>query len=173
MEYNNCVSVEKDTGMKKNSKRFEKHENNLAFQIDYTSNFNKSFRREFQAKYISNNITHDEFTILYALSYVPDISQSELANLLFKGKAHIGKILNDMEEKGLIKRSAETRGNIIVKRNTITPEGSKIFKSGNKEFDRVKDIIDQNFTKDELKLFISFLKRYRDILEMLVDVKLK
>ncbi len=159
--------------MKKNTERFQNFDDHLAYQIDYTSNFNKSFRREFQAKYIDKNITPDEFTILYTISFIPNISQSELATLLFKGKAHVGKILNDMEEKGLIKRYAETRGNMIVKRNEITPKGSEIFKIGHKEFENVKSIMNKHFSKDELQLFINFLKRYRDILETLVDVKLK
>ena len=89
-------------------------DDNLAFQIDYTANYNKSFRREFQAQFIGGCETPDEFTILYALHLHPDISQSELAKFLFKGKAHIGKILNEMEERGLIKRIADTRDNIII-----------------------------------------------------------
>lgn len=96
-------------------------DDNLAFQIDYTANYTKSFRREFQAQFIGGCETPDEFTILYALHLHPDISQSELAKILFKGKAHIGKILNEMEERGLIKRIADTRDNIIIKRNEITP----------------------------------------------------
>lgn len=159
--------------MKENTKKLQKFDEHLAYQIDYTSNFNKSFRREFQAKYIDKNITPDEFTILYTITYIPDISQSELATLLFKGKAHVGKILNDMEEKGLIKRYAETRGNMIVKRNEITPKGYEIFKIGHKEYERVKETINNKFSKEELENFIDYLKRYRDILETFVDVKLK
>ena len=94
--------------MIKNIERFTQLQENLAYQIDYTANFNRSFRREFQMKYISKDISPDEFAILYAITNVPDITQSELAKLLFKGKAHIGKILNDMETRGIIKRAAET-----------------------------------------------------------------
>lgn len=159
--------------MKNNFDRFKHLEKNLSYQIDYTSNFNKSFRREFQAKHIDNAITPDEFSILYAIFYLPDITQSELAALLFKGKAHIGKILNEMEEKGLVKRSADTRGNIIVKRNELTSEGIKIFKQGHKEFEKVKKAMENNFSEDELYQFIEYLKRYRNILETLVEVKLK
>ena len=159
--------------MKKNLRRFEHLEENLAYQIDYTSNFNKSFRREYQSKYINNKITPDEFSILYYIFFIPDISQSELASLLFKGKAHVGKILNDMEEMGLIKRTAETRGNIIIKRNELTKKGITIFNQGHKEFEKIKIIMDENFTKDELLQFINYLKKYRTILNSLVDVKLK
>lgn len=70
--------------MIENSDKIIQLKSNLAFQIDYTSNFNKSFRREFHLKYIGNEVTPDEFNILYALTFEPNISQSELASLLLK-----------------------------------------------------------------------------------------
>ena len=69
----------------------------LPYQIDFTANFNKSFRREFQSQYVSTEITPDEMTIFYCIYFNPHMSQSEMAKFLFKGKAHVGKILNDME----------------------------------------------------------------------------
>lgn len=159
--------------MIKNNTKFTQLEDNLAFQIDYTANFNKSFRREFQLKYIGNEVTPDEFAILYALTFEPDISQSELASLLFKGKAHVGKILNDMENRGLIVRIADTRNNIIIKRNEITPKGQKIFSRGHKEFEKIKTAMMREFSEEEKQQFITFLKKYRNGLSSIVDVKLK
>lgn len=148
-------------------------DDNLAFQIDYTANYNKSFRREFQAQFIGGCETPDEFTILYALHLQPDISQSELAKILFKGKAHIGKILNDMEGRGLIKRIADTRDNIIIKRSEITPKGEEIFVKGDVQFSKVKNKILKEYTREELIQFIQYLTKYRKILSSFVDVKLK
>lgn len=159
--------------MIKNNTKFTQLEDNLAFQIDYTANFNKSFRQEFQLKYIGNEVTPDEFAILYALTFEPDISQSELASLLFKGKAHVGKILNDMENRGLIVRIADTRNNIIIKRNEITPKGQKIFSRGHKEFEKIKTAMMREFSEEEKQQFITFLKKYRNGLSSIVDVKLK
>lgn len=159
--------------MIENIERFTQLQENLAYQIDYTANFNRSFRREFQMKYISKDISPDEFAILYAITNVPDITQSELAKLLFKGKAHIGKILNDMETRGIIKRAAETRGNIIIKRNIITPVGAEIYEKGNKEFQRIKSIMKKEFSDDDIKQFILYLRKFREVLNSIVDVKLK
>lgn len=148
-------------------------ENYLPYQLDYTSNFNKSFRREFQYQYISKEITADEFAILVAIIINPEVSQSELAKLLFKGKAHVGKILNEMEERELIKRFADTRDNIIIKRNLITDKGLEIFHYGMKQSQIIKTKMAQEFTSDEIKQFISYLKRFRTVLNSIVDVKLK
>lgn len=159
--------------MKKNTNGFKNMENNLTFQIDYTANFNKTFRREFQEQVIKANVTTDECSILLAINYNPDISQSELARLMFKGKAHVGKILNDMEERGLVKRVADTRENIIIKRNEITPKGKEILKKGLVEINKIKKEVEKEFTKEDLEQFKDYLKRYRKVLRTFVDVKLK
>ncbi len=159
--------------MKKNSKNIDAMENNLTFQIDYTANFNKTFRREFQEQIINADITTDECSILFAINYNPTISQSELARLMFKGKAHIGKILNDMETRGLVKRVADTRDNMIIKRNEITPKGQEILKKGIKEINKIKKAVEEEFSKEDLENFKQYLKRYRKVLRTFVDVKLK
>ncbi|MBR6722441.1 MarR family transcriptional regulator [bacterium] len=159
--------------MAKNTNGFKNMENNLTFQIDYTANFNKAFRREFQEQVIKADVTTDECAILFAIDYNPDISQSELAKLLFKGKAHVGKILNDMETRGLVKRIADTRDNIIIKRNEITPKGKEILKQGYTAINKIKKAVENEFSKEDLDQFKEYLKRYRKVLRTFVDVKLK
>lgn len=152
---------------------YEKLEEHLPFQIDYTANFNKSFRREHQAKFISTELTADEVAILFIIKFEPDVTQSELAKFLFKGKAHVGKILNDMEQRDLIKRIADTRDNIIIKRNIITQKGMKIFEKGYAEGLKIQEKMDEEFSPEDIKQFISYLKRFRKVLSSIVDVKLK
>lgn len=153
--------------------KYTEVDDHLPYQIDYTANFNRSFRREFQTQFVSDEITADELTIFYAIYFDPKISQSELAKFLFKGKAHVGKILNDMEARGLINRIADTRDNIIIKRNDITSKGMKIFEKGYHEGLKIKEKMKQEFTKEDIEQFISYLKRYRKVLNSIVDVKLK
>lgn len=159
--------------MTKNANHLNLLEKNLPYQIEYTANFNKSFRREFQARFIGDEVTPDEFSILYAITNVPDISQSEIATLLFKGKAHVGKILNDMETRGIIKRIADTKNNIMIKKNILTDKGKAIFAKGDVEINKVRDLMEHEFTPQELDKFIYYLKKYRQIQSSIVDVKLK
>lgn len=155
---------------KRTYKTLEEH---LPYQIDFTANFNKSFRREHQAQFISTEVTADELAILFILKYEPDATQSEMAKFLFKGKAHVGKILNDMEKRGYIKRIADTRDNIIVKRNEITPKGLKICEKGSAEGEKIQQKMNEEFSKEDIDNLISYLKRYRKVLNSIVDVKLK
>ncbi len=155
-----------------NFEDFEELEKDLLFQFDYTANFIKSFKREFQ-QIIDKSLNTDEFSILMALHFRPDVTQSDLARFLFKGKAHVGKILNEMESRGLIKRVADTKDNIIIKRNEITSMGQKIIEKGEKQVEELEAAFDSAFTEEETEQFLSYLERFRNALSSLVDVKLK
>lgn len=122
---------------------------------------------------MKDEITADEHVILLTINFRPDISQSELAKVLFKGKAHIGKILNDMESRGLIRRIADTRDNIIVKRNELTEKGINIIEESLPKTECIRNAMDKEFSQEDIIQFTSYLKRYRKVLASIVDVKLK
>lgn len=166
------IRVEKEMGMKKSSIN-DFAENFLPYQIVYTANFNKSFRREFQAKCISPEVGADEFAVLMLIDFEPDISQTDIAKYLFKGKAHIGKILNDMEEKGYIKRVVDIKKNMMIKKNMLTKKGVEYVNYGKEKSQIIKEKMDREFSAAEREMFISFLKRFRGVLSSLIDVKLK
>lgn len=154
-------------------KKIPNLEDSLNFQIDYTANFNKSFKREFYLQFVDPSISADECSILFIINANPMISQSEIARLLFKGKAHVGKILNEMETKGLLTRIADTRDNIIIKRNKISEKGLRFLDKAYNEALRLRKRMEIEFPNGEREQFLEYLKRYRRVLNEVVDVKLK
>ncbi len=151
----------------------ELFDNFLPYQIVYTANFNKSFRREFQTKYISDEMSADEVAILMLIDMNPDISQTDIAKYMFKGKAHVGKMLNDMENKGYLKRTVDTKDNVMIKKSIMTPKAEKYIKYAKEQSKVIKERMEKEFSEDEKEVFISYLKRFREVLSSLVDVKLK
>lgn len=141
----------------------------LTFQILYTANLHNSFRRNFHKKFISPDISPDITTILFFMTINPDITQTELAKYLFKGKAHVGKILNEMERIGLIRR--ETKEHSI--KNIILPKGKQLNKKAFVQFQKIKEIMDKALSEKETKQFLDYLSIYRKTLASIVDVKLK
>ncbi len=98
------------------------------------------------------------------LSYVisnPELSQSDIAKLLYKGKAHVGKILNEMETKGYIKRVAVSDNNMLKKLTKITPKGQDIYDKTHKEFSKIIDKVLGNFSDEEIEIFGKLLNKYR------------
>ncbi len=146
-------------------------EESITFQIDYTSNFNKSFRRRFSTAYIDAELLPDEFAIIFFLAKEPDISQTTIAKYLFKGKAHVGKILKEMEQKGLIKRKSS--GHSAPAKIILLDKAIEIYKKGLKEIDLLEEKYKQEFTKEEHTQFLNYLKRYRRLLSSFVEVDLK
>lgn len=95
----------------------------------------------------------DEFIILCHIISNPKLTQSDLAKLLYKGKAHVGKILNVMEEKGYIERIISTNNNIMVKYTEITPKGKELHEITDDIFSKMNTELFQNFTQEELLIF--------------------
>ena len=61
---------------------------------------------------IDNSI--DEFTILDTIIAKPGLSQADLARLILKGKAHTGRFIMALEEKGLLERHVAERDGKVV-----------------------------------------------------------
>lgn len=80
-------------------------------------------------------ISQEEFTILDCLYIYPDIIQIELAKLIFKGRAHTGRFLKSLEEKGLIERTPGKSGSKIIIKSTITPKGLELYKQISRALD--------------------------------------
>ena len=95
-----------------------------------------------------------------------------MGKCLFKGKAHIGKILNEMQDKGLICRTINDKTNSPL--NTITEKGQKIFEQ---DVQKIRTIIapkiEKEFSITEIEQFIAYLKRFRKVANSILDVKLK
>lgn len=154
--------------MDKNKKR---HQNSLPFQIEYTSKFNNVFRRKFHEKYMDNEISADEFAILGFIINEPNISQNQIGKAIFKGKAHVGKMLHELENKGLITRAPQQDNSF---KNEATLKGLQLFKKGIVIIDKkIVAKFKEEFSIEEHALFISLLERYRNVMKSIVDVKLK
>ncbi len=141
----------------------------ITFQLVYTGNFLKSFRRIFHTKFVHKELHPDIFSILFFITCNPSITQAEIARILFKGKAHVGKILNEMERLEIIKR--EHNGKLI--KNIILPKGEELHKKAFKEVMKTQSAIYNEFTPEEVKQFTEFITRYRNVLGKFVDIKLK
>ena len=99
----------------------------------------------------------------------PEISQIELARLLFKGRAHVTLMLNSLEKKGLITRIDENKNNRRIRQTILTKQGAAIHKT-------ISDGISKKFEKTRFflqsrdKEFLKFLDEIRDIITEGADV---
>ena len=76
---------------------------------------------------ITDEISIDEFAILDTLTARSGLSQADLARLILKGKAHTGRFLISLEEKGFIERHIEEKNGKLIKVSDVTPKGKKLY----------------------------------------------
>ena len=81
-------------------------------------------------------ISPEEFAILDCLYLKPDIIQIDLARMILKGRAHTGRFLKSLEEKGYVKRKSERNGSNTVTKNIITKEGHALYNRICSEIDK-------------------------------------
>lgn len=104
----------------------------------------------------------DEFIILSHIIANPDLSQSDIAKLVYKGKAHIGKILTVMEKKGYITRNLNMVGNIMVKNTVVTRTGLKLYNLTAEKARNSGSKVLESFSDDEIKTLEFLLDKFKN-----------
>lgn len=123
---------------------------------------------------IGSEIAADEHAALDTISCNPDICQRDLAKLILKDRANTGKILNSLEEKGLIQRCIDTKNNRLVKKTKITPKGEATLADIN---DKLEDMFNEQrilskISKEDIEKIQASIRRLRMSFEELIDMKI-
>lgn len=138
---------------------------NVFYKLDQTARVAELLARNCYKMYQNSDkpiLDLDEFKILSHIMDDPNLSQSDIGKLVYKGKAHVGKILNELESKNYIKRELSTRNNIIIKHTILTDKGREIYFYTDKKFNELNQNIKKMFSVEELQMLKSLLDRLRD-----------
>ena len=138
----------------------EHYTKSLPYELALTSRV----LHEAMVVFFKNNefpISPDEYVILDCQYTHPNIIQMELAKMILKVRAHTGKFLKTMEEKGLIVRTPALQGSKIIMQIEITQNGLTIYNEINKV---VTSYVEKTSIIPESKIqeTIDFLKTLRE-----------
>lgn len=117
-------------------------------------------------------ISIDEYSALDTVSINAGICQRDLAKLILKDRANTGRILNILEEKGLITRFVDTKNNRLVKKLGITEAGLKELDCINKKIKSYLDGVTKRICPEEVERVQATLKSFRLDLEKAVNMKI-
>lgn len=134
----------------------------LPFKLAETARISELMARNYYKNYVTSILDLDEFRILSHIIAAPSLSQSDLAKLVYKGKAHIGKILNEMEQKGLITRTLSTHNNMMVKRTSLTEQGKKLYYETDEAFRQLGTKVLAEFSDKEIDDFLYLLDKLKN-----------
>jgi len=133
----------------------------FVYELELTSRTcHEVFKRWFE-KNTSSLLSIEEFTIMDTIDCNKNLSQIELAQTILKGKAHTGKFLDTLEEKGYITRIYDTKNSRMVKIPVMTDLGQEIYTKMRRQLKGLADISDKILTAEEEKDFIKTLKNFR------------
>lgn len=149
----------------------EHYTDSIYYQLEQTAKYCRYLGFQIFQK-LEVPITMDEFTALDVLLAHDGICQRELAKLILKDRPNTGRILNSLEEKGYIKRYADTKNNRLVRKMVLTEEGRNIT---NKTADLLREYIGKlpKILSDEDKLNLqNSLRKFKESLEKEVEMNI-
>lgn len=142
--------------------KFEKHFiDSLGYEIELTSRIcHELFKRWFEKN--TDLLTIDEFIILDTIDCEHKLSQIELAHMTLKGKAHTGKFLDTLEEKGFITRLYDTKNSRMVKIPIMTKFGKQIYDEIRLKLEESTNKIYEFINENEMKNIKKSIKNFRE-----------
>ncbi len=113
----------------------------------------------------TDEVSIDEFTVLDTLIARPGLSQADLARLILKGKAHTGRFLMSLEDKGFIERHIEEKNGKLIKVSDVTPKGEKLYNSVIERFKPAVEKFDSIISQEQCEMIIQNLRNFREAIE--------
>ncbi len=95
----------------------------------------------------------------------------KLANMILKGRAHTGRFLMSLENKGYIERIPSKNGQRLVMISKVTKEGKKIHSKITKSIQQLASECSESLTDEMIDDLQKILNKIRTSLTEKFDVK--
>jgi DNA-binding MarR family transcriptional regulator len=143
--------------------------NSLYYQIKLTEKCSKMLAKQLEDN-LELEITLDELTALATISmHNGEIHQRDLAKILLKDRANTGRMLNNLDKNGYIKRVEKTKNKRQANMINLTEKGTKTL-------DKLTDIIRPMFDNvhNKMTFDIDYLKKglieLRELMKQEIDI---
>ena len=144
---------------------------NIHYEMEQTVRLMKKLQLQMFQK-LGFDISLDEYAALDIVSINAGICQRDLAKLLLKDRANTGRILDSLEEKGMVTRFIDTKNNRLVKKMGITEKGYRKLNEITKKIEVHVSSFAGNFSHDDVEKMHEMLKKFRGHLEEVVEMNI-
>lgn len=141
----------------------------IFYQVELTARYTKMLGMQLFGK-LGVGLTIDEFSALDTISAHNELCQRDLAKLILKDRANTGKLLDSLEEKGLITRVLSVKNNRPVKIVTITNLGTETYNEVYNKLAPHHKIVEEKIANTNLAKVGVLLRELREILEETIDI---
>lgn len=143
----------------------------INYELEQTERLLKKLYRQLFRK-LEVELSPDEYVMLDTISINDGICQRDLAKLVLKDRANTGRILDNLETKGLIKRYVDTKNNRLVKKTAITEFGIKKLNNINNTIKTYINGTVRRISAEEVDKVKNVLKKFRMNLEKTVEINI-
>ncbi len=149
----------------------EHYTDTIYYQLEQTAKYCRGLGVQIFQK-LNIDLTIDEFTALDVIMANDGICQRELAKIILKDRPNTGRILNSLEEKGLIERFVDTKNNRLVRRTRLTEEGIIVTQQVSETLREYISQLPKVFSENDKKNLMNLIKNFRESLEKEVEMKI-
>lgn len=113
------------------------------------------------------DVTTEQWSVMVCIYSTPGITQTDIANIVFKDKSNVTRILDILEKNGHIERRknpSDRRSYTIY----LTEKGEETIKKLFPLVKKANEMSTKNLSKEELDTLIKQLKTVRDTLKELI-----
>ncbi len=154
------------------AKKQQKHfTDSIYYDLEQTARLMKKSANQLFEK-IDMGLNFDEYTVLDTISCNAGICQRDLAKLILKDRANTGRILDTLEEMGLITRFIDTKNNRLVKKMGITEKGLKKLKEISDRIESHFTNTTKSFSEEEIDALQLTLRRFKNSIEEFVKMNI-
>lgn len=138
--------------------------NSLPYEIELTARIcHENAKRLLEN--CTDQISIEELSVLDTIIAKPNLSQADLARIILKGKAHTGRFLMSLEDKGFIERHVEERDGKLIKVSVVTPAGLDLYKKIINSMEPSIREIEAIISEEEVESIIKNLQKFRNSIE--------
>ncbi|MCQ2754394.1 MAG: MarR family transcriptional regulator [bacterium] len=143
----------------------------IFYEIDLTAKYCKMLGTQVFEKF-ETDVSVEEFAVLDTLLCNPGICQRDLAKIILKDRANTGKIIDNLEKKGLVKRILSIKNNRPVKLTELTEDGIKKAEEVSKNVRPHLALIQEKVIGTDIGQVSELLKKFRQVLSESVDIQI-
>lgn len=149
-----------------------KYTESFYYQIKLTEKLIKIWCKQIEES-LDLPVTIDEMTTLSIIKENDgNIHQRDLAQMIFKDRANTGKLLNNLEEKGLITRVDATKNKRQAKIINVTDKGDEIIAMFREEIEPLFEKLKERTSEDDRIIVKQYLQNVRDVITESIELNI-
>lgn len=121
-------------------------------------------------KKLNIDISVDQFITLDTINCNEDVCQRDLSKLILKDRPCTTRLLNTLEEKGLVKRIVGAKKNRLVKKVFVTEKGKAIIENHRIRIEDAFYQLFENISEEEIEILEQILNKIKTKLSKNVEL---